>query len=89
MSEHRKHHGMYYVYRMRSVEDPEKEYIGTTSNVKGKLAQHNRGKIEETNAHKPWVVTFYAAFPHRSKAKSFSHYLKTESGHAFARKHLW
>lgn len=83
------HHGLAYVYRIRSIADPARDYIGVTRNVKARLSLHNSGKVEETKDAAPWELEFYAAFPSRHRAKSFAHFLKTESGQVFGRHHLW
>lgn len=79
---------MYYVYILRSVADTRHTYVGTTQNLRARLAQHNSGKSIHTNKFKPWTVQFYAAFPHRNLAANFERYLKTGSGRAFAARHL-
>jgi predicted GIY-YIG superfamily endonuclease len=35
---------MWYVYIIQSVDFPEQEYIGATSNLKRRLPEHNAGK---------------------------------------------
>lgn len=80
---------MYYVYRIKSLESSHHEYIGTTTNVKGRVALHNKGKVLATEAHRPWGLTFYAGFVHEKNAKAFAHYLKSEEGQRFGRKLLW
>jgi hypothetical protein len=37
----------------------------------------------------PWRVVTYLAFSDENKAAAFERYLKSGSGHAFARKRLW
>ncbi len=90
MSASGSHRGkMHYVYRLQSAEDPGKFLIDTSSNVRARFKLHNSGGVQETAAYRPWILSFYAAFPSRTQAKEFAHYLKSESGQAFGAKHLW
>lgn len=80
---------MYYVYRIQSSQDPEKTLVDVSSNVKARFKLHNSGGVEDTAALRPWILSFYAAFPSKGRAREFAHYLKGESGSAFGAKHLW
>jgi predicted GIY-YIG superfamily endonuclease len=80
---------MYYVYRLESISDPSRHYIGYTTNLKTRLRDHNRGRCETTASFAPWRIEFYAAFEVDALALSFEKYLKTGSGKAFGNKRLW
>ena len=80
---------MHYVYLLESIADPAQRYIGMTSDLRVRLAEHNGGKSPHTAKFKPWRLVTYIAFADRSKAAAFERYLKSGSGHAFARKRLW
>ncbi|MGC9452962.1 MAG: GIY-YIG nuclease family protein [Oceanipulchritudo sp.] len=80
---------MRYVYRLASKTDPNFYYTGCTGNLKCRLRQHNAGDVRSTRLKRPYRLVFYAAFPSRQRALAFEAYLKTGSGHAFARKRLW
>jgi predicted GIY-YIG superfamily endonuclease len=80
---------MYYVYRIQSLENKNKSFIGTTRNVKKRLAMHNRRKISSTAMDAPWRVSFYAAFTRKERAEEFKEFLKTREGKSFAHKHFW
>ena len=79
---------MYYTYRLRSLSFPRQSYIGSTSDLKRRLAEHNSGKCYHTAKFMPWEVDFYCAFTTEVKAQAFERYLKTGSGHEFARRHF-
>jgi putative endonuclease len=79
---------MYYVYHLQSKNNPDKYYVGLTTDVEKRLAEHNAGKSIYTNKFKPWRVISYTAFVDKSKAEKFEAYLKTSSGRAFAKKRL-
>jgi predicted GIY-YIG superfamily endonuclease len=71
------------------VETPSKRYIGLTSDLRTRLAEHNAGKSPHTSKFRPWTLVTYVAFSDRAQAAAFETYLKSGSGHAFARKRLW
>ena len=79
----------YYVYLIESVSAQGERYLGMTSDLKQRLQEHNAGKSSHTSKFKPWKLTAYIAFTDRAKAEAFDRYLKSGSGHAFARKRLW
>jgi putative endonuclease len=78
-----------YVYLIESVSDPVRRYVGLTADLRQRMDEHNSGKSLHTAKYRPWRVITYVAFSDRSKAEAFERYLKSGSGHAFARKHLW
>lgn len=80
---------LYYVYLIESSCAEGERYLGMTSDLKRRLEQHNGGKSSHTSKFKSWKLTTYIAFTDRAKAEAFERYLKSGSGHAFARKHLW
>jgi putative endonuclease len=79
---------MYYVYILRSESNAAQTYIGSTGNLKNRLAEHNAGKSIHTNKFKPWRVAVYIALPDRAVAEQFERYLKSGPGRAFAKRHL-
>lgn len=80
---------MYYVYLIESIADSARRYVGMTSDLRERLAEHNAGKSTHTAKYKPWRLVTCIAFSDRSKARSFERYLKSGSGHAFAKRRLW
>lgn len=79
---------MYYVYILRSKSSPRETYIGSTSDLRKRLAEHNAGKSIHTNKFKPWELAAYIALPEKHLAEKFETYLKCGSGRAFALRHL-
>jgi putative endonuclease len=79
---------MHYVYILQSQTDPKKLYVGSTSNLRQRLLDHNEGKQRYTAPSHPWTLIWYGAFPSKSKALAFEKYLKSGSGHAFRNRHL-
>lgn len=80
---------MHYVYLLRSEAHPQQRYVGLTVDLRERLADHNAGKSQHTSKYAPWSIVTYVAFSDRNKAEAFERYLKSGSGHAFARKRLW
>ena len=80
---------MHYVYLLESVGSPAQRYVGQTSDLKGRLAQHNAGQSPHTSKFRPWRLVTYLAFSNDKQAQAFERYLKSGSGHAFASKRLW
>jgi predicted GIY-YIG superfamily endonuclease len=80
---------MHYVYLIRSINNPEKTYIGYTTNLEERLAKHNAGGSVYTSDFHPWKLVAYIAFDDKAKAKEFEKYLKVGSGYTFAKRRLW
>jgi len=76
------------VYLMRSLSDPEQIYVGVTSDIDRRLAEHNTGRSPHTAKHAPWELLVAVHFADTHKANAFERYLKTGSGRAFAKKHF-
>jgi len=80
---------MKYVYLIQSLQHPARRYVGSSDNVKARLAKHNEGGSPHTAKFKPWQLVAFIGFEDESKAAAFEQYLKSGSGRAFANKHLW
>lgn len=79
---------MFYTYILRSLSHTEQRYIGSTSDLRKRLMKHNEGGVPHTAKFRPWKVEAYFAFETKEKATAFEAYLKTGSGHAFAKRHF-
>ncbi len=79
---------MFYTYILESVAIRGEFYRGHTDDLKRRLVEHNAGKCPHTSKFKPWKMKFYAAFETLEKAREFELYLKSGSGHAFAKRHF-
>ena len=80
---------VYYVYLIESRSSRGERYVRTTTDLKQRLQEHNRGKSSHTSKFRPWKLITYIAFTDQAKAEVFERYLKSGSGHAFANKRLW
>lgn len=80
---------MHYVYLLQSTAFRDERYVGETQDLKARLDDHNAGKSAHTAKFRPWKVVTYLAFSDRRQALVFERYLKSGSGHAFAKRRLW
>ena len=80
---------MRYVDLLQSEAFASQRYIGITSDLRKRIADHNAGKSPHTSKYGPWRLVAYVAFLDQQKADSFERYLKSGSGHAFASKTHW
>jgi len=78
----------FYVYQLVSEANPERHYTGITTDLKARLAKHNRGEVSHTSKHVPWRIEVVIAFRDEEKARAFERYLKSSSGRAFSKKHF-
>ena len=79
---------MHYVYILKSLSHPAQHYIGSTSDLKRRLRDHNSETSIHTSKFRPWFLDAYFAFSNRQRAVAFERYLKSGSGKAFANRHL-
>jgi predicted GIY-YIG superfamily endonuclease len=79
---------VYYTYIIRSINNPDNFYTGSTSDLQKRLLSHNEGANKHTTKYKPWRIVWYCAFSTKKQAIDFEIYLKTASGIAFKRKRL-
>ena len=80
--------GKRFVYVLRSESDPNRHYVGATSDVQNRLEWHNFGPDGQTRRNRPWAPVVVIEFPAESTALRFERYLKTGSGRAFAKRHF-
>ena len=80
---------MHYVYLLRSTHSTDRRYVGLTNDLKRRLGEHNSGKSRHTAEFTPWQLVTYVAFSDERSAGRFERYLKSGSGHAFAKRHFW
>jgi predicted GIY-YIG superfamily endonuclease len=71
------------VYIIRSLTSSDQIYVGCTSDLRKRLANHNCGTTSHTDKYKPWKLVMYLAFNNEEKAVEFEKYLKSHSGRAF------
>lgn len=79
---------MHYAYVLESLCTPGHRYIGYSSDLRVRVADHNEGRCPHTSKYRPWKLRFYAAFETLELARAFEAYLKSGSGYAFRHKHM-
>lgn len=77
---------MFYTYIL--LLNNESYYVGHTSNLKQRLSDHVRGKVNTTSKAKNVKLVYYCAFMKKPLAVKFEKYLKSSSGFAFRNKRL-
>ena len=78
-----------WVYLLESLSVSGKRYVGLTADLHRSLDEHNAGKSPHTRKHRPWRIAAAVWFADEPKARAFETYLKSGSGHAFAKRHFW
>ena len=77
----------HYVYILLSLRD-RRFYIGFTSDLKRRLAEHKQGKNISTAKRLPVELVFYEAFPAKADAERRERYFKTAKGKTTLRQML-
>ncbi len=78
----------YYVYILQSIKNPDRHYIGRTTDIEKRLKKHNEGGSPYTSQYKPWKLQTTITFTEKQKAIDFEIHLKSHSGRAFSKKHF-
>src|SRR5205809_689509 len=79
---------MFYAYILHSISHPAQVLRALPTRRSSELSNHNACRCPHTAKFVPWKLKFYAAFETQEGAQRFESYLKTGSGHAFAKRHL-
>ena len=73
---------MFYVYILKSKKD-DQLYIGSTNDLRRRLAEHNEGESRSTKSRRPFELRYYEAFSCEEDARHREWSLKKD-GNAFA-----
>ncbi len=73
---------------LQSTANPDRHYVGATTDLRARLQKHNAGEVSHTSKHLPWTMKTYIAFTDKDRAFAFEKYLKPGSGRAFTKKRL-
>lgn len=65
-----------YVYILQSLKD-KKFYVGCTSDLRRRLAEHNASKSFATKSRAPFKLIYYEAYPNRKDAGKREKFFKT------------
>ena len=66
----------YYVYFLQSSKNNDL-YIGSSGNLKERVAAHNAGKVKSTKPYRPWKLLEHEVYNSRSEAVRRERFLKT------------
>jgi putative endonuclease len=69
---------MFYVYILKSLKDKQ-TYIGSTTDLKRRLEEHNFGKVASTKPRLPIKLLYYEAYFSEKDARHREHNLKLKS----------
>ena len=78
---------MYYVYVLQSEKD-RGLYIGFTSDLRRRLAEHQEGVSVSTKSRCPWRLIYYEAYLLKTDAEGRERFLKSGAGRSFLKKQL-
>ena len=76
------------VYIIRSLKEPDRQYIGRTADMAARLASHNAGQSPQTARQAPWHVVVLMQFVDEARASDFERFLKSTSGRLFVKQHF-
>ncbi len=77
-----------FVYVLRNADQNPSLYVGLSSDVGARLADHDMGRCHHTASRRPWQLHVVIEFPDEDRAVRFERYLKSGSGRAFAKRHF-
>jgi len=77
-----------FVYVLRNTDGNPDFYVGLSSDVKARLADHNAGRCAHTASRRTWQLHVVIELPDEKRAIRFERYLKSGSGRAFAKRHF-
>jgi putative endonuclease len=82
------HRAKRFVYIIRSVNHPDRRYVGVSADVPARLGAHNAGQNRSTAPWRPWFIDVCVVFRTERVAMRFETFLKSGAGHAFAKRHF-
>jgi len=78
---------MYYIYVLRSEID-QNLYVGYTSDMNNRIAQHNAGLVPSTKNRRPLHLIYYEACLNQQDVTHREKYLKTSWGKRYIKARL-
>lgn len=69
---------MYYLYVLKSLRD-QKSYVGSTNDLKRRLAEHIKGLVPSTKPRRPLKLVYYEAYANETDARHREKALKLKS----------
>jgi predicted GIY-YIG superfamily endonuclease len=68
---------------------PDEMNLGFISDLDERLRTHISDGSPHTAKYHPWKIVLHLCFQDEHRAVEFERYLKSGSGHAFAKKRFW
>ena len=78
---------MHYVYVLHSGKDG-KLYTGATGDLRKRIEEHNKGKVDSTTNRRPFDLVYYEACIKKEDAFRREKYLKSGNGKIYLRNRL-
>jgi putative endonuclease len=78
---------MFYVYLLESEKD-NTWYVGYTTDLKDRLANHNYGGNTSTKTRRPFKLIYFEGYLNKKDALGREDFLKSGAGHRFIKKQL-
>jgi putative endonuclease len=78
---------MWYVYFLQLTNGD--IYVGSTNDLKRRVASHQKRQVTATKAHCPVILRTYIAVATETHARKLERYFKSGSGKAFAKKRFF
>ena len=66
---------MFYTYVLMSVKD-KNLYVGSTSDLRRRLGEHNKGQVRSTKSRRPFKLVYYEAYTAEDDARKREEQLK-------------
>jgi putative endonuclease len=74
---------MYYFYILKSTKD-HRLYYGSTTDLKRRVSEHNRGLVTSTKYRSPLDLIYYEAYNQESLARKRERTIKSSRGTRYA-----
>jgi putative endonuclease len=78
---------IHFVYILQSLKD-DGWYIGYSTGIERRLAEHNSGKNVSTHSRRPFQLIYYEAYLHKMDALGREKFLKSGAGRRFLEKQI-
>lgn len=78
---------MYYIYILQSIKDYN-FYVGYTKDLKNRLEEHEKGKVNSTKNRQPLKLVYYESCINQKDATHREKYLKTSWGKRYIKSRL-
>lgn len=78
---------MFYTYVLLSKKDGH-FYTGATKNLRKRIEEHNKGRVQSTRHRRPLILIYYEACFSKEDAYRREKYLKTGKGKRYLKRRL-